>query len=642
MHLFNKIIILSVSVSGLIAQSLPTETSTLFSGSGSCAVCHTQAGPNTAALQDSHGKDVSQTTYWRSTMMANAAIDPLWRAKVQAEIASNPHLQSVIEDKCTSCHAPIGNTQAEYDGQSDYTIAEMLENPLAMDGVSCAVCHQIQDQDLGEGESFSGHFTIDDSRLIYGPFSNPVVGPMVSMVNYTPTMSPHISSSEICATCHTLFTPYVNDAGEVAGEAPEQVPYLEWLNSDYPELGIECQTCHMPAIEENIILSNRPQWLGSRNPLHTHEFVGGNVFMLKMLRNFGDELGVRASEAHFDSTIDRSMRLLERQSVRLNLSAVWNSMADSLTIEVGVENLSGHKFPTAYPSRRAWLELKVEDQSGNIVFHSGAWDATGEIVGLDPGYEPHHQTITQQDQVQIYQNIPRDVNSDKTYTLLRIAGYLKDNRIPPAGYLSDGLAADSTRIEGLATQDPDFNLNGLEEGTGGDKVHYSVSGLSPDASYYISATMNYQTIAPRFAQDLFDYDLPEVEVFQSYYEQMDLSPIPIASVEQTISTSGIKAHTPESQLMVQVYPNPFNPETNIQVSLPEDGNIKLSIFDLQGKQMIEIQRINQSRGMQEYSWDGKDSQGLNLEAGIYVVQIEFRATGSPIASRANSKIVYLK
>lgn len=63
---------------------------------------------------------------------------------------------------------------------------------------------------------------------------------------------------------------------------------------------------------------------------------------------------------------------------------------------------------------------------------------------------------------------------------------------------------------------------------------------------------------------------------------------------------------------------------------------------MQGKQRIEIQRINQSRGMQEYSWDGKDSQGLNLEAGIYVVQIEFRATGSPIASRANSKIVYLK
>ncbi|NQT63683.1 MAG: T9SS type A sorting domain-containing protein [Candidatus Marinimicrobia bacterium] len=642
MHLINKIFILSVCVSGLFAQSLPTETSTLFSGSGSCAVCHTQAGPNTAALRDSHGKDVSPTTYWRSTMMANAATDPLWQAKVQAEIASNPQLQSVIEDKCTSCHAPMGNTQAGYDGQPDYTIAEMLESPLGMDGVSCAVCHQIQDQDLGQGESFSGHFTIEDSRLIYGPFSNPVVGPMATMANYTPTMSPHISSSELCATCHTLFTPYVNDEGEVVGEAPEQVPYLEWLNSDYPELGIECQTCHMPAIEENIVLSNRPQWLGSRNPLHTHEFVGGNVFMLKMLKNFGDELGVTASEAHFDSTIDRSMRLLERQSVRLNLTTDWNVMTDSLTIEVDVENLSGHKFPTAYPSRRAWLEVKVEDQSGNIVFHSGAWDATGEIIGLDPGYEQHRQSINDQDQVQIYQNIPRDVNSDKTYTLLRIAGYLKDNRIPPVGYLSDGVAADSTSITGLATQDPDFNQNGLEEGTGRDKVHYRVGGLTSDVSYHISATMNYQTIAPRFAQDLFEYDLPEVDEFQSYYEQMDLSPIPIAIVGHTISTSGIRIQTPESELLVQAYPNPFNPETNIQVSLPEDGDIKLSIFDIQGIRVTEIHSINQVSGLQEYTWDGKDSQGWILEAGIYLVQVEFREMGSPIVLHADSKIVLLK
>ena len=642
MHLINKILILLVSVSGLIAQTLPTETSTLFSGSGTCAVCHTQAGPNTAALQDSHGKDVSPTTYWRSTMMANSAIDPLWQAKVQAEIAANPQLQSVIEDKCTSCHAPMGNTQAAYDGQSDYTISEMLENPLGMDGGSCAVCHQIQDQDLGQGESFSGHFTIDDSRLIYGPFSNPVVGPMTTMANYTPTMSPHISDSELCATCHTLFTPYVNDDGEVAGEAPEQVPYLEWLNSDFPELGIECQTCHMPVIEENIVLSNRPPWLGSRNPLHTHEFVGGNVFMLKMLKNFRVELGVMASDAHFDSTIDRSMRLLERQSVRLNLTTDWNQSTDSLTIEVNVENLSGHKFPTAYPSRRAWLELKIEDQSGNIVFHSGAWDENGEIFGLDPGYEQHHQSISDQDQVQIYQNIPMDVNSEKTYTLLRIAGYLKDNRIPPVGYLSDGVAADSTRITGLATQDPDFNRNGLEEGTGSDKIHYRVGGLNPDASYYIRATMNYQTIAPRFAGDLFEYDLPEVDEFQSYYDQMDLSPIPIAIAGYTISLSGNTTQAPESQLLVQAFPNPFNPETNIQISLPADGNINLSIYDLQGKQVIEIQKFNQVSGLYEFSWDGKDSIGRNLEAGIYLVHVEFRETSSKLAQHADSKIVLLK
>jgi len=137
MHLFNRILLLSTCVAGIIAQSLPIETSTLFAGSGSCAVCHTQAGPNTAALQDSHGKDVSPATYWRSTMMANAAIDPLWQAKVQAEIASNPHLQSVIEDKCTSCHAAMGNTQVSYDGQADYTVLYQIHFQYAVYLLHC-------------------------------------------------------------------------------------------------------------------------------------------------------------------------------------------------------------------------------------------------------------------------------------------------------------------------------------------------------------------------------------------------------------------------------------------------------------------------------------------------------------------------
>ncbi len=575
-------------------------------------------------------------------MMANSAIDPFWQAKVQAEIASNPQLQSVIEDKCTSCHAPMGNTQAAYDGQSDFTIAQMLENPLSMDGVSCAACHQIQDQNLGESESFSGHFSIGDDRIIYGPFNSPITGPMVDMVNYTPQMSAHVSSSEMCATCHTLFTPYVNDEGEVVGEAPEQVPYLEWLNSDYPELGIECQTCHMPPIEENISISNRPPWLNPRNPLHAHEFVGGNVFMLKMLRDFGSELNVMATEAHFDSTIDRSMRLLETKSVRLNMTPEFNIMGDSLNIQVVVENISGHKFPTAYPSRRAWLELTVADQFGDIVFHSGAWDDTGEILGLDPGYEPHHQNINSNEQVQIYQNIPLDVYGDKTYTLLRIAGYLKDNRIPPIGYRDDGNAADSTRIEGLASTDPDFNRDGIEEGTGSDIVHYKVGGLIPGGTYQVRATMNYQTLAPRFVQDLFVYDLPEVNEFQSYYEQMDLSPIPISTTMFRVSTSSFDRHTPESPLLIKAYPNPFNPQTNIQVMLPADGDIILSIYDLQGRQVTEFHNSNRLAGLHEFSWDGTTSEGHIMDAGIYLVHAEFREISSPVALRADFKIVYLK
>ena len=173
-------------------------------------------------------------------------------------------------------------------------------------------------------------------------------------------------------------------------------------------------------------------------------------------------------------------------------------------------------------------------------------------------------------------------------------------------------------------------------------MHYSVGGLVPNGSYEVTATMNYQTVAPRFAYDLFTYDLPEVAEFQSYYEQMDLSPIPIATVEQTISSNAIKTQTPESHLLVQAYPNPFNPETNIQISLPGAGNINLTIFNLQGKRMIEIQRTNQIKGWFEYTWGGRDSRGRHLEAGIYLVHVDFRETGSPTSFRADHKLVYLK
>lgn len=44
------------------AQSLPTQTSTLFSGSGNCATCHAPGFPNTNALRGPNGEDISPVT----------------------------------------------------------------------------------------------------------------------------------------------------------------------------------------------------------------------------------------------------------------------------------------------------------------------------------------------------------------------------------------------------------------------------------------------------------------------------------------------------------------------------------------------------------------------------------------------------
>ncbi len=54
-----------------------------------------------------------------------------------------------------------------------------------------------------------------------------------------------------------------------------------------------------------------------------------------------------------------------------------------LHIDVLVENLTGHKLPTAYPSRRVWLHVAIHDRNGLTVFESGALNPDGSIQGND-------------------------------------------------------------------------------------------------------------------------------------------------------------------------------------------------------------------------------------------------------------------
>jgi ferredoxin len=170
-----------------------------FTGSGNCAACHVD-------LEDQIGNYVSISNHWRSTMMANAAKDPFWQAKVASEVERNPHLKEVIEEKCASCHMPMAYTQAEVRDVSAMIFDSGLTNPsnplnpAAMDGVSCTLCHQIVDPVLGE-------YTVDTSteppdRLIYGPYENPEQSLMIAASKFTPVYGEHVTDSVLCGTCH--------------------------------------------------------------------------------------------------------------------------------------------------------------------------------------------------------------------------------------------------------------------------------------------------------------------------------------------------------------------------------------------------------------------------------------------------------
>ncbi len=119
-----------------------------------------------------------------------------------------------------------------------------------------------------------------------------------------------------------------------------------------------------------------------------------------------------------------------------------------LVVHVRVSNNSGHKVPTSYPSRRAYIHLTAADQNGATLFESGglATDASGKPTGADHRRRrgcrdrlraPPRREITSPSQVQVYEAIMEDISGNQTYTLLNAARYSKDNRLLPRGFPRD-------------------------------------------------------------------------------------------------------------------------------------------------------------------------------------------------------------
>ncbi|MEM7037690.1 MAG: cytochrome c3 family protein, partial [Bacteroidota bacterium] len=301
-------------------EGLPWEYNTLFTGSGRCGGCHA-FDPSGQTNVDTNGVDVNLTDRWRTSMMANSSKDPFWRAKVSHETQVNPSHRAILEDKCTSCHAPLGHFNAKHEGRM-FTMDSLVVDSLALDGVSCLACHQ-QDTNF-VGKVFSGELAYDSNRVVYGPYETPYGAPMNFLVGFPPEFFAPVSQSENCAGCHTLITETVDLNGNpTGGEFVEQATYHEWLNSAYslPNERQDCQSCHMRKIEQPVKLAMDYFWLPGREPFLVHTFQGANSFMLKILKEYSDTLGIFPKPALFDSTIAMTEKMLREQTLDLSLAA---------------------------------------------------------------------------------------------------------------------------------------------------------------------------------------------------------------------------------------------------------------------------------------------------------------------------------
>ena len=369
----------------------------------------------------------------------------------------------------------------------------------------------------------------------------------------------------------------------------------------------------MPITNTPIDISTIPVFdTTKRSPYWKHLFGGGNKAMNRIMRNNIDSLHLSASGSNFDTTLVYTEKMLKESAVNLNIVPTYG--AGLMNVGVTVENLAGHKIPTGIPYRRMWLHFRVKDQSNNTVFESGNWDSQGEIIGLDSLYEQHYSEITNANQIQIYEGVLKDVNGNFTFNLLRTAGYLKDNRLPPKGFNTSHPSYDTIAIIGGAVSDTNFNRQGATQGTGRDVVYYKVPALNGN-QYTITAELCYQTFVPRLVNYIQGIGSPDIQKFVTLYNASDKSPVIMKTVTVPFLTgvNNISQNTPSSFKLYQNYPNPFNPSTKIKFDVP-NGNkfISMKIYDVLGKEVQTLVAGTLTPGSYETDFDAK-----NLTSGLY-------------------------
>ena len=347
----------------------------------------------------------------------------------------------------------------------------------------------------------------------------------------------------------------------------EQATFLEWQNSSFGDPEDEafqsCQDCHMPnsfhSLDGSVNIDPLASQIASiqdstypeaehtlppedlfvpvRPEYRRHELVGLNVFLLEIFDQFDPILGIAETDYMTSAStgnrlaMENMLRQAENETVQLDV-AVQSVEGDQLTADVTVTNLVGHRFPSGVGFRRTWIEFLLldEERGGEVVWASGRTNSVGLIVDeeneplvteffQDNQYQPHyhgipdadgpHPAITQQNQVQIYEEVILNGEGNVGFSFIHRDTHAKDNRLLPKGWkASDEFEnevleqfMESTDPKGVKG-DPDYvSVPGFK---GQDTVRYIVplEGRNPE-KLSVQVTMHYQAFQPYWLQSRF-------------------------------------------------------------------------------------------------------------------------------------------
>jgi len=528
-----------------------------FLTSDQCTGCHSASTFNMAFISANQRDTFNLSPYgeWRTSLMGLAGRDPVFHAQRESEVTRFPDKRTFIDTTCYRCHGVMGQRQATIDG-TEFRHDMVYATPgqpgakygaLARDGISCMSCHQVAQTALGDTASFTGRFRVDPPGHVNGPYDTVIELPMKNALGITPRGAPQIRTGALCGSCHSVVLPVFNRAGQQLKTDYEQATYPEWLNSVYqnerqpfkPDSVKTCQGCHMPQdfrgnrlryrvaiIEDETypMADNRARdsaiTVAVRDTFSRHTLLGINLFTLAMFQQFPDTLGIRSTDYMYGAGVQplvnagmNGLDLARNQSARVHVQSV-RTVRDSLEVTVRVENLAGHRLPSGVGFRRAFIELAVVG-GRDTLWASGRTNGLGVIVrgtsneqlrteffdrpvAAGGVFQPHYETITRDDQVQIYEELVRDPEGWLTTSFIALDSVVKENRLQPRGWRRGGPFWEVTAPHGESARDQDY-----WNSKGEDRLVYRIPRSRVRGATDVRATLYYQALPPYYLAQRF-------------------------------------------------------------------------------------------------------------------------------------------
>ena len=364
----------------------PFAPSLATTSTGGALVAETLGNSERCGTGNCHAEIVEE---WLPSAHRFAAMSPFFQG-VQGAMAANNGPESTRY--CGGCHDPI----ALFSGMKNL-YSDDLSGLGAQEGLSCVVCHSIESTDL---RGNANYVIAPQPRYVFELSDQPAAAwlgrflirayPRQHLASWTRDL---YKTPEFCASCHKQF---IDEEINNVGWVQLQNQYDNWRQSrwhvpDDPTRSITCRECHMRLVDSaDPAAGDSGDY--NRNPhdrkVRSHRFLAANQYLPTLLDLPGAEKQVALTEEWLRGELEVpeiADKWTSGPAVPIQIIAPETvSPGEEIRVQVvAVNNKPGHDFPTGpLDIIQAWIELEVRDQSGAVVFQSGALDEEG-FLGPD-------------------------------------------------------------------------------------------------------------------------------------------------------------------------------------------------------------------------------------------------------------------